>query len=93
MYYATPPNSSKATTALVLAILAWVVCPVVLAIAALVVASGADDEIKASNGQLQGQNLVTAARVLSIVNLIIPGLIVLLILIIAVFGSAASVGH
>lgn len=71
-----------------LAILSFVVCPVIPAIAALVVASTAKRNIEASGGALEGDGLVTAARVLAWIHL---GL-VLIGLIVALFPVAVSRG-
>jgi hypothetical protein len=64
-----PQTSSSAIVALVLAIASWVVCPLVLAIIALVFASKADREIASSGGQIQGGGLSTAAKIVSWINI------------------------
>ncbi len=66
-----PPaeTSSNAIIALILAIVSWAVCPIIPAIVALVLASMANKEIAASNGRIQGTGLVTAARIVSWVNI------------------------
>jgi hypothetical protein len=56
---------------LVLAIGSFVLCPVILAIAALVVASSADREIKASNGWITGDGIVKAAKIIAWINIAI----------------------
>lgn len=68
-YGPTPQNSSSAVVALVLSIAAWVVCPVIPAIIALVFASKADREIAASNGWVTGGGMVTAAKIVSWINI------------------------
>ena len=60
-----PPTSSNAIVSLVLAIMSWVVCPVIFAIVALVFANKADKEIAAQQGQLGGSSLVLAAKTFS----------------------------
>jgi hypothetical protein len=72
-----PPNDGTAVAALVLAILAWVVCPVVLGIAAVVLAGNAQRTIEASAGALGGRGLVTAARVVAWANIVLYGLFAL----------------
>ena len=72
-----PPNDGTAVAALVLAILAWVVCPVVLAIVAVVLAGNAQRTIEASAGALGGRGLVTAARVVAWANIVLYGLFAL----------------
>lgn len=52
-----------------LSIASWVVCPVIPAIVALVFANKADREIAASNGWLTGGGMVTAAKIVSWINI------------------------
>src|SRR5688500_6706664 len=59
------PTAGSATAALVCSILAWVVCPIVLAIVALVLASRAGDEIRTGGGRVGGDGMVTAARIIA----------------------------
>lgn len=89
-----PATSSNAIVALVLGILSWPVCPVIFAIIALVFASKADKEIKASQGRVGGSSFVLAAKILSWINigffaaLTILGIFVLLFLtLVGVSGS------
>jgi hypothetical protein len=87
-----PPQqtSTRAIVALVLAIGSFVVFPLIPAIIALVLASGARDEIDASGGRVGGSGLVTAAKVVSWVNigLTVGGVL----LAVAAFALFASVG-
>jgi hypothetical protein len=76
-YPAAPPNDGTAVAALVVAILAWVVCPVVLAIVAVVLAGDAQRAIEASAGARGGRGLVTAARVVAWANIVLYGLFAL----------------
>ena len=55
--------------ALILAVISWAVCPIIPAIVALVLAANASKEIAASGGRIEGQGLVTAAKVVSWVNI------------------------
>ena len=64
-----PQTSGNAIIALVLAIASWIVCPIVLAIVALVIASRADREIAAAPLQLTGGGLTTAAKIVAWVNI------------------------
>ncbi len=83
-------TSSQALVVLCLAIGSFVVLPLVLAIVALALAPGARDEIAASGGRLGGEGLVTAAKVLSWINI---GLCVAGVLAVAaVLGLFATVG-
>ena len=69
--YGPPQTEQGAIWALVSAIGAFVVCPVILAVVALVLASNADKKIKASGGALQGDGMVVAARVIAWANIIL----------------------
>ncbi|HVM08329.1 MAG TPA: hypothetical protein VM345_07705 [Acidimicrobiales bacterium] len=75
-YAAAPQTSSKATIALVLSIVSFVVCPVISAIVSLVFASQAKKEIRASGGRYTGDGLVTASRIISIANIVLTALAV-----------------
>ncbi len=74
-YYA-PVTDSKAVTALVLAIVSFVLCPVIPAIVAIVLAGQAARSIRASGGRLHGEGLVTAARIVSWINLVVFAVII-----------------
>lgn len=65
----TASLSNRALAVLILAITSYVLCPVIPAIAALVIAGGADREIDESQGRLTGRGLVTAGRILAWVQL------------------------
>ncbi len=93
-YGAYPParqTSSDAIVALVLSLLSWVICPFVLAIVALVFASKAKSAIAASNGWLDGEGMVTAAKIISWVNIVLSVLGVLFfILFFVILGVSSS---
>ncbi|MFM8894118.1 MAG: hypothetical protein ACKOE2_01800, partial [Actinomycetales bacterium] len=79
--------------ALILAISSWNVCPLVPAIVALVFASKASKEIKASAGSIQGAGLVTGANITAWINIGFWGLFVVifgLIFLIALVAVAAG---
>ncbi len=78
-YVDGPRSEGLAVAALVVAIVGVFVCGVFAGIVALVLASQAQQKINASNGQLTGAGMVTAARVIGIMA------IALNIIIIAVF--------
>jgi hypothetical protein len=89
-YQGAQQTSSRAIIALVLAIGSFVVFPLIPAIIALVLASGARDEIDGSGGRVTGDGLVTAAKVVAWINI---GLSVAGVLFaIAAFALFASVG-
>jgi hypothetical protein len=85
-------TSGEAIGALVLSILSWTVCPLVPAIIALVLAARADREIKAGGGWVEGAGMVTAARIVSWINIAVSALslafFVALFVIAAVSGSS-----
>jgi hypothetical protein len=84
-----PQSNQTALIALVLALVAWPVCPVILAIVALVFASKAKKEIAASNGWQTGSGMVTAAKWIAWVNIIFYILLGILWVIIVI--AAATV--
>ena len=69
MYAPAPPTSTNAIIAFVLSIVSWAVCPIIPAIVALVLAASAQREIAAGQGRVQGGGLVTAAKVISWINI------------------------
>ena len=85
-----PETESQAVIALVLAIASFVVCPVIPAIVALVLANNADAAIQASGGRKTGEGLTKAARIISWIHLglCIAGLV--LVILIAVLAAASS---
>lgn len=85
-----PQTSNDAVIALVLSLLSWAVCPVVLAIVALVFASGAKKKIEASNGWVTGEGLVTAAKIIAWINIAVWVLGGIFFLIVMVIGIANS---
>ena len=93
--FGTPskPTNSDAVIALVLAVGAWVVCPLVLAIVALVFASMGTKEIAASGGRIEGQGLITAAKIVAWINIGVMAaalLIGLAIFLLAVLAGGVS---
>ncbi|HZR14195.1 MAG TPA: hypothetical protein VFC33_13205 [Acidimicrobiia bacterium] len=62
-------TEGMAIGALICAIGSFVVCPVVLAVVALVLAQHARNHIDAAQGRLTGTGLVTAARVIAWIHL------------------------
>ena len=99
--YAYPPpgyvpavtTSTSAIVGLVLAIASWVVCPIVLAIVALVLAKKSGDEIAASGGRVGGEGLNTATKVVAWINIGLYAAVVVIfgaIFLIALVLGAAS---
>ncbi len=88
-----PPQEteSKAIIALVLSIVSFFLCPVLPAIAALVLASSSRRDIDASGGRLGGEGMVTAAKIISWLNIGMWVLIVLFfVLFLGIFASVFS---
>lgn len=90
--YLPTRTDGSAVAALVLAILSFVVCPVVFAIVALFLASGARRKIRASGGALEGDSLCTAAVVLAWVNIGLAIAGILLVTLIGVFTAPVRIG-
>lgn len=99
--YAYPPpgyvpavtTSTSAIVGLVLAIASWVICPIVLAVVALVLAKKSGDEIAASGGRVGGEGLNTATKILSWINIGLYAAVVIIfgaIFLIALVLGAAS---
>jgi len=90
-----PQTSSSAIVALVLAIASWVVCPLILAIIALVFASKADREIATTGGAVQGGGLITAAKIVAWINigiyLAIAVVMVIIVIIVVIAGAWSQV--
>lgn len=80
-------TASDAVVALVLAILSWVVCPVILAIVALVFAGKAKRAIAASNGWLDGSGMVTAAKIIAWLNIVLSILFAVFLVIVTIFAA------
>jgi hypothetical protein len=66
------------------------VCPVVLAVVALVLCPSALQKIRTSNGRLEGEGLVQAAKIVAWINIGISGLVVLGFILIALIGAAIT---
>ena len=95
MVVAAPATSSNAIVALVLSICSWVIIPFVLgwifAVIALVFAGKASKEIVASGGVIPGQGFVTAARIVSWINIgVTAAVAVLTIVVIAIVIAAGA---
>lgn len=88
--YAPRQTESTAIIALVLAGASWLVCPFVLAIAALVVGSNAQRKIEADPGRLDGGQLVTAAKIVAWINIAVS--VAAGVFLIFLFIGAASSG-
>lgn len=88
--YAAPQNDGKAIGALISAIAAFVICPFVPAVVALILAGQSARAIRESGGRLTGEGMVTAARVIAWANIVLCVLGVLLFVVVAAVGSTSS---
>lgn len=79
-----PPTAGKATATLVLGIVSFVACPILPAIAALIVGAKASREIRESGGRLGGEGLVKAGRIIAIVHLALSVVLIPLMAAIAI---------
>ncbi len=88
-----PLTSTNAIVGLVLAIASWVVCPVIPAIIAVVLAAKSQQEIQASQGRVGGDGLNLATRIISWINIGFWALLIVgfgLIVVIALLAGAAQ---
>lgn len=76
-YPAPRQTDSKAIWGLVLALASWVLCPIVTAIAALVLASQSNRAIDASGGRLEGRTMNTATKWIAWLNIVLVGLAII----------------
>ena len=84
-------TDGTAIGALVLAVGAYVVLPFIAAVIALYLANKAKENIAASNGALKGEWMVTLARVLAWINIVLCLLaIAAMVLIFIVFATSTS---
>lgn len=85
-----PTTSTNAIIALVLAILGWLFCPIIMAIAALVLASSAKREIRDSQGMVTGGGMAVAAQVISWIQIGLLGLFIVAMIIAAIVAPASG---
>ena len=87
----TPPQTEgSAIGALIASILAWMVCPIIPAVVALVLIPGAKRKIDASGGRLTGEGLLTAAKWIAWINIALYGAVAVLIAVAVVIGAIAD---
>ena len=89
---AGPTTSTNAVIGLILAIVSWVICPIITAIVALVLARSSDKEITASQGRVDGSGLNTATRIIAWLNIgvsIVVGLVVIVLTVLGVLFAAS----
>lgn len=89
--YAGPRKTEgNAIAALVLAICAFIVCPLIPAVVALFLASSAKRNIDASNGALDGASLVSAAKIIAWINIGLCLLGIVLAVVLIILAAATS---
>ena len=77
--YPHPKQDDKALAALIVAIAGWFVCPFVLHIVGLVLANQSLQAIRESNGWLTGEGMANAARIISIVGVVLGAVFIALL--------------
>lgn len=87
-----PQTSTNAIVGLVLAIVSWVLCPIIPAVAALFVARASTKEIAASNGRIGGAGLNTATRIIAWINIGVSILAGIILAILAILGVGIFAG-
>ena len=88
-----PPNrdtNGKAITSLVLGIGGFLVCPIILSVAAIVIGGQARNEIRASQGRQTGEGMAKAGVILGWVSLALSLIFFIGIVAFGVFGSDAD---
>jgi hypothetical protein len=88
--YAPPQTEGTAVGALIASILAWVVCPLIPAIVALVMIPGAKRKIDSSGGRLTGDGLLTAAKWIAWINVGLWALMIVGFIVLVIIGAATS---
>lgn len=88
--YAPPRNSGKAVTALVLALVSFILCGIFTSIPAFFVGRSAVKDIDRSQGAITGRGLATAAWIIALVNIIITVLAVALFAVLFANGTCTS---
>lgn len=88
---AAPATDDKAVWALVTSIAGWIICPIILHIVGWVLANQSLATIRASGGTVGGEGMAKAARILSIVGLVLYGVLILFGLLFLGIGLIAAV--
>lgn len=87
----SPPTSTNAIVGFVLSVVSWLLCPVVPAIIALVLARLSSKEITASGGRVGGAGFNTATRIIAWLNIaawIIAGIVIAVLAALGVIFTA-----
>lgn len=83
---AGPRTSTNAVVGLVLAIISWVMCPIIAAVVALILARSSSKEIAASGGAVTGAGLNTATRIIAWLNIALSIIGIIVFAIFAILG-------
>ena len=83
-------TNGKAITSLVLGIGGFLVCPIVLSVAAIVIGGQARNEIRSSQGRQTGEGMAKAGVILGWVSLALSAIFVIGIIAFGVFGTEAD---
>ena len=86
----SPQTDGTAITALVLAIVSFVVCPLIPAIVALALVPSAKRKIAESRGAVTGEGLVTAAKIIAWINVGLCALVGVIMVIAIIIGAAVE---
>jgi hypothetical protein len=81
------PNSSKATTSLILGIVSIVMCGLFLGIPAMILARQAKREIRESQGRVGGEGLATAGFITGLIGTIWSVVAGVLFVLLIIFGA------
>ncbi len=76
--------------ALILAIASWIVCPIVSAIVALVLAEQSNRAIDSSGGMLEGRAMNTATKWIAWINIVVSALGILLAVVVLVWAVSTN---
>jgi hypothetical protein len=92
VYPGSKRTDGTAIGALILAIASFVICPLIPAIIALVLIPGSRRTIRASGGTIEGEGLLTAAKIISLINIGLSAVVFVgfVIAIIVAAGSSSS---
>ena len=83
-------TDSKAVIGLVLAISSWLVCPLITAIIALVLAGQSNRAIAASGGRLEGRSMNTATKVIAWINIVLSILALIAMVGLIIFAATTD---
>lgn len=85
-----PQTDGTAITALVLSIASFVVCPLIPSVVALALVPSSKRKIDESRGAVTGEGLLTAAKIISWINIGLCALATVLIVILIIVGAAVD---